>query len=100
LITGYSEQLGKDIMRKQSRKRRLASSNPAAWAAAVPRPLTHRSPEINNIPPELKARHVWLVGRFSERPDFRGKFGKVPFGIIAAWINSQPTYGQNWAASR
>ena len=46
-----------------------------------PRKQLSRPPEIGNIPPELKARRAWLPWRFSEKPNAKGKFGKVPFSI-------------------
>ena len=53
----------------------------------MPRPPRPLPPEISNIPPELKARRTWLVWRFSETPNARGKFGKVPFSIVDRKVN-------------
>lgn len=47
----------------------------------MPRPPRPRPPEVGNIPAELTACCFWLCWRFSETPNSRGKFGKVPFGI-------------------
>ncbi len=48
---------------------------------AVSRPPRPHPPEIANIPPELKERRSWLPWRFSEKPNQKGKFSKVPFSI-------------------
>lgn len=60
----------------------MAKSNAIAGVEPIPRPSRPSPPEISNIPAELKARRIWLVWRFSDTPNGKGKFGKVPFNIV------------------
>ena len=47
----------------------------------TPRPPRPPAPDVENIPLELKLQIRWLCWRYSDRPNKRGKYGKIPFTI-------------------
>lgn len=59
----------------------MAANTRAPRPAEQQGPRRPRPPEFHNVPPELKRLCRWLVWRYSDSPNRRGKFSKVPYGI-------------------